>query len=100
MDTTQPTLLGNQVQHAVQNYLNALDTDDISRLYEIFLHELEKPLLTTVLAYTNNNQSRSAQILGLNRGTLRTKLKTHGLLWYIFYMLHLMLHALGGFLFI
>lgn len=80
MDTTQPTLLGNQVQNAVQNYLDALDSDNISHLYEIFLHELEKPLLTTVLAYTNNNQSKSAQILGLNRGTLRTKLKTHGLL--------------------
>ena len=45
-----------------------------------FLDEIEEPLLLAVMKYTNNNQSETARILGLSRGTLRTKLKKFGLL--------------------
>jgi len=44
------------------------------------LAEMEKPLLSVVLEYTRGNQTRAAEILGLNRGTLRKKLKAHGLM--------------------
>jgi Fis family transcriptional regulator len=49
-------------------------------LYELVLGEVEPPLLRTVMEYTRGNQSRAAEILGINRGTLRKKLKTYGLL--------------------
>jgi Fis family transcriptional regulator len=42
--------------------------------------EVETPLLMAVLEYTKNNQSKAAEILGLNRGTLRKKLKQYDLL--------------------
>ena len=42
--------------------------------------EVEQPLLKAVLEYTEGNQSRAADILGINRGTLRKKLKTYGLI--------------------
>jgi Fis family transcriptional regulator len=44
------------------------------------LHQFEKPLISVVLEYTRGNQTRTAEILGLNRGTLRKKLKAHQLL--------------------
>jgi Fis family transcriptional regulator len=42
--------------------------------------EVEPPLLSATMNYTRQNQSRTAEILGLNRGTLRKKLKHYGLL--------------------
>ena len=44
------------------------------------LTEVEAPLLATVLQHTGGNQSKAAEVLGLNRGTLRKKLKEHNLL--------------------
>lgn len=80
--TPKPSSLRIHVEFAVKQYLASLDktNEDNDHLYEYFLHELEKPLLSTVLQHTRGNQSRTAKILGLNRGTLRSKLKAHGLL--------------------
>ena len=72
--------LSGHVEHAVRQYFAALDGEASSNLYELILSEVEKPLLTVVLEYTQGNQSKCAKILGLNRGTLRTKLKTYHLL--------------------
>jgi Fis family transcriptional regulator len=48
-------------------------------LYELVISEIEAPLLAAVLKRTGHNQSRSSAMLGLNRGTLRKKLKKYGL---------------------
>jgi Fis family transcriptional regulator len=45
----------------------------------MFLQEVETPLLETVMAYVRGNQSKAAELLGINRGTLRKKLKMYGL---------------------
>lgn len=69
------------VEHAAERYFEALgDAAEAHNLYDIFLAEFEKPLLIATLKHTRGNQSKTAQILGLNRGTLRTKLKAYGLL--------------------
>lgn len=73
------TSLYQHIEEAVKQHLISAKTDNYN-LYEIFLSELEKPLLAAVLQHTQGNQFKSAQILGLNRGTLRTKLKQHNLL--------------------
>lgn len=78
--TQETTPLHDEVKKAVGSYLIHLNGENTTNMYEIFLHELERPLLVTVMRHTRNNQSKAAQMLGLNRGTLRTKLKTHGLL--------------------
>ena len=49
-------------------------------LYNLILKEIEQPLLSVVLEKSRGNQTKCAQILGLNRGTLRKKLKTYGLM--------------------
>jgi Fis family transcriptional regulator len=49
-------------------------------LYELVLGEVELPLFSSVMNYTQGNQSRAAEILGINRATLRKKLKHYYLL--------------------
>jgi Fis family transcriptional regulator len=41
--------------------------------------EVEAPLLETVMRYTRDNQSKAAELLGINRATLRKKLKQYHL---------------------
>lgn len=74
------TPLHQLVEHAMQEYFAQLEGQMVSGVYDMVLQEVEKPLLTAVMRYTENNQSKAAQILGLNRGTLRTKLKQHQLI--------------------
>jgi Fis family transcriptional regulator len=76
---TQP-LLGKSVEIAVENYFDAMDDQAVTDLYEMVLSEVEAPLLSCVLRRTGNNQSQTALVLGLNRGTLRKKLKKYGML--------------------
>lgn len=68
------------VEHAVRNYFATLDSEIPTNLYELILKEIELPLLTVVLEQTHGNQSKCAQILGFNRGTLRKKMKAYDLL--------------------
>ncbi|MGV6807856.1 MAG: DNA-binding transcriptional regulator Fis [bacterium] len=68
------------VEHAIQNYFHDLDGNSTTDLYQFVLAEVEAPLLEAVLVHAGNNQSKAAEILGLNRGTLRKKLKQYDLL--------------------
>ena len=68
------------VEHAVREYFIALGDEVPTDLYELILAQVELPLLKVVLEQTHGNQTKCAQILGLNRGTLRKKLKTYHLM--------------------
>jgi Fis family transcriptional regulator len=72
--------LASSVEEAVKGYLKTMEDEQITDLYELVLSEVEAPLIECVLQVTNNNQSQTASILGLNRGTLRKKLRKYGLL--------------------
>ncbi len=72
--------INQSVSESVEEYLHLMADESVSGLYEMVLSEVEAPLLRAVLAHTNNNQSRTAAILGLNRGTLRTKMRKYRLL--------------------
>lgn len=71
--------LRTQVEAALQSYFSHLEGDPPSHLYKLVLQEVEPPLLEIVLRYTRGNQSQAAQILGLDRGTLRKKLRQYDL---------------------
>ncbi len=69
--------LQNTFASALVQYLEDLDGEQPSGLYEKILLEIEKPLLTTVMDHCKHNQSKAATCLGINRGTLRKKLRQH-----------------------
>ena len=72
-------LIEDCVRSSMEAYLRDLQGAEPDRMYDMLLNAMEKPLLETVLRHTDNNQSRAAQWLGLNRNTLRTKLLEHKL---------------------
>lgn len=72
--------LSEHVAIVVQQYLDTLGDEPASDLYALMLSQLEQPLLQVLLAHTRGNQSQVAAMLGMNRGTLRKKLKMYGLL--------------------
>ena len=67
------------VETTINNYFHNLDGQEPSEVYDMVLNEVEAPLLAVVMKYTNQNQTKASSILGLNRGTLRKKLKKYGL---------------------
>lgn len=67
------------VSQALTAYLAKLDGEEVNDLYRLFMGEVEAPMLQAVLAHTRGNQSRAAQMLGMNRATLRKKLRLYGL---------------------
>ena len=75
-----PPPLRDSASKAIGHFLETLDGEPCNELYEMVLHQVEQPLFKAVLDYTQHNQSHAAAMLGLNRGTLRKKLRQHGLL--------------------
>lgn len=78
-DSTSNTILRDCVRSVLTSYINDLEGHTINDLYQLVLTEVETPLLETILEHTNGNQSKAAQILGINRGTLRKKLKQYSI---------------------
>lgn len=73
--------LRQAVERAMEKYFKDLGNEDLVRnLYDVVLSEIEAPLLQAVLKNTDGNQSKASTMLGLNRGTLRKKMKQYGLL--------------------
>lgn len=64
----------------VKEYLQLLGDQDATYLYRQVMDEVERPLLEVLMLHTNGNQSRTAAYLGINRATLRSKLKRHSLI--------------------
>lgn len=72
--------LQKSVRTVLEEYLADLDGEQPCNLYEMIMSEIEKPLLNTVMQYCENNQSKAATCLGINRGTLRKKLHQYQLI--------------------
>ena len=70
--------LKDEVRKAMNRYFNQQDQKNTPiNVYNLVLKEVEPPLLNSVMNFCNNNQSKAARILGINRTTLRTKLKKY-----------------------
>ena len=75
---TQP--LCRCVEQALTSYFDDLgDGQDASGLYELVISQVEKPLFEIVLNHYNGNITRTAQALGLSRGTVLGRLKKYGI---------------------
>ncbi|WP_428994578.1 DNA-binding transcriptional regulator Fis [Halomonas elongata] len=73
-------LLRDAVDAAMRRYFDHLDGCEVTDLHAMVIAEVEAPLLASVLEHAQGNQTRAAEMLGLNRGTLRKKLKHYGLI--------------------
>jgi len=71
--------LRKHTEEALQQYFKSLNGDRPGELYDLVLGEVEEPLFKAVMDYTDGNQSQAAGILGINRGTLRKKLRTYSI---------------------
>lgn len=67
------------VKSSMEKYFHDLNGEKVTGVYEMVLHEMEKPLLEIVMKHAKSNQCKAAEILGINRNTLRKKLKLHRL---------------------
>jgi Fis family transcriptional regulator len=72
--------LGRCVINALEQYFRDLDGESPSAIYDMVLKSVEKPMLEVVLAKAGGNQTLAAEMLGINRNTLRKKLVEHQLL--------------------
>ena len=64
----------------MRRYFNQLDQKNMPiDVYQLVMNEVEQPLLNAVMRFSNNNQSKASRILGINRTTLRTKLKKYNI---------------------
>ncbi len=68
------------VRESLLRYFQDLDGETPDGMYDMLVRLVEKPLLEVVMRQADNNQSRAAEWLGLNRNTLRKKLVEHKLL--------------------
>jgi two-component system nitrogen regulation response regulator GlnG len=67
------------IANKLQNALAQMDVNELDNLYEMVLHQMERPLINIVLDKTRGNPVRAAEILGINRNTLRKKIQTLGI---------------------
>jgi Fis family transcriptional regulator len=72
--------LCKHTEDALATYFATLNGDRPGDLYDLVIGEVERPLFQAVMDYTQGNQSQAAGILGINRGTLRKKLRTYSII--------------------
>jgi Fis family transcriptional regulator len=69
--------LNHSTETALKKYFKTLNGHKPINLYKFVIKEVERPLMKEVMKYSDNNQSEAAKILGINRTTLRNKLKQY-----------------------
>jgi len=67
------------VRRSLNRYFKDLDGEAPSEIYDMVISAVERPLLAYILDRSEGNQTRAADMLGINRNTLRKKLREHGL---------------------
>lgn len=71
--------LANSVKSSLDQYFKDLDGQPPHALYDMVLSCIEKPLLEYIMQHATGNQSKAAEILGLNRNTLRKKIQQYNI---------------------
>lgn len=72
--------MAGHVRKALKTYFKDLDGEEpCMGMYDMVINCVEKPLIEMVLEYAGGNQTRTAELLGINRNTLRKKMQLHGI---------------------
>lgn len=68
--------ISRHIRQSLGDYFHALEGQPPSNaIYDMVLRCVEKPLIETVLHHAGGNQTRTAELLGINRNTLRKKMQ-------------------------
>ena len=68
------SFLEKWLDKSIKQYVSVMDENNNGHLHELIMGGIEKPLVEIVLKETNGNQTQAANILGINRNTLRKKI--------------------------
>ena len=79
LQRTTKSFLEKWLQKTVKQYVSHMNGQDNGHLYELIVSGVEKPLVEIVLKETGGNQTQAANILGINRNTLRKKIQEYDL---------------------
>jgi len=72
---SRPNELGDAVKRSLERYFKDLDGETPSGVYDMVLRIIEKPMIETILRQAEGNQTSAAEMLGINRNTLRKKMQ-------------------------
>ena len=72
--------LSDCVRRSLNRYFRDLDGESPNSIYDMVLASVERPMLEVVMKHADGNQTVAAEMLGINRNTLRKKLNEHDLL--------------------
>jgi Fis family transcriptional regulator len=75
------SFLEDWLDKSIKQYISKMDGNENGQLHELMIDAIEKPLLKMVLKETQGNQTKTANILGINRNTLRKKIQEHNIKW-------------------
>ena len=79
LEPQQPSLK-ESVERSMQHFLKPSEGKAASNIYQQVISDIEAPMLKVLLEHNRHNQTKYAQMLGINRGTFRNKLKKYALL--------------------
>ena len=80
LNDDQNSGLNSIIRSSLKQFLNDLDGENPGNIYDLVMQQVEEPLLELIMQHVEGNQSKAAECLGINRGTLRKKLKTYKLI--------------------
>ncbi len=72
--------IARSVEKSLDEYFRRLDGEPPHGIYDMVISHVERALLASVMDRTNGNQTQAAEMLGVNRNTLRTKLSKYGIM--------------------
>ena len=78
-DASRENELSLIVRKVMRQYFKDLDGEKASGIYTMVVSCVERPMLEVVMSHARGNQTRAAELLGINRNTLRKKLHEHGI---------------------
>ncbi|MBS0423668.1 MAG: Fis family transcriptional regulator [Proteobacteria bacterium] len=77
MNAIKENEIASCIRKAINGYLNDLDGEKPCHIYNMVMHSVEKPLIEIAIQHTKGNQTQAADLLGINRNTLRQKMKQY-----------------------
>ena len=72
--------IGRSVERSLDEYFRRLDGEPPHGIYDMVIAHVERALLSSMLERSNGNQTQAAEMLGMNRNTLRAKLAKYKLI--------------------